>query len=72
MQPEHQKHLCGPSPDTFDLSQRRNHFVVRHDLERAQRKRSVFDTLAQVADISHLLAAEADGTQLRVGSCRHL
>jgi len=28
MQPEHQKHLRGPSSDTFDLRERRNDLVV--------------------------------------------
>ena len=72
MQPKHQKHLRGPASDTFDLRQRCNHLVVRHDVERGQRQRSVFDTPAQVADVFHFLAAEANRTQLRVWSCRDL
>src|SRR5690606_23348350 len=67
LKPEDEEHLRRPAADPLHLRERRHDVVVRQRVERLQPQRSVADVRTQVADVSQLLAAQADGTETLVG-----
>jgi hypothetical protein len=66
MQPEHQKHLGGPSAESLDLRQTLDDRLVRQRLEQLQLQPAVDDPRRQIAHVADLLATEANAPERRV------
>ena len=66
LQPEHQEHLRGPPPESFDRNQPLDDVLVGQLIEFVELQPAVRDARAKISKVRQLLRAQADTAERRI------